>query len=1134
MSKDKDTLSLCDIHRRKFLQCIGFGSAIVVTTPVSGQLNIKLKPRDIVAVEKQPIRPDILKKPYETIRMLRSEDLLSLELRYHGFQRKGDRLHRVKDAAHLVVIFQPQAITEQAWAETQGGLETPVIPSRLFIGGESRLVFKIPSGMTTIPIEAGSLLRWDDYELVVNPRAKHETINPAARLGVKRKRFLNVESGVSQPHIGFNPYGLKGLTKTERRSLQFEEQKDGSTMSRREAIRAVRPGIGTVIADQRVRAPLDLETAIEVPNRLYLSPTKTAAWKHRVSLSEDPGLILETNRLFELWHTRLAEKTSHGIDDSDITLARRILRAIWADDANPEWQEPPVAKPDALLGTTSMKNVDRHCIVHESSNFLIKDYTPPPIRARRLFLSTLGAWLDSSFKVERDALENARANARANEGIIKYLNLLKWQHLQTLGREHYVEIVKAGFIFPFGHEAVHVTITERKPHRGTRTAANFQRQFVVITEPIKYYDPVDGAGRFMNTCFSAVEFVTTVSPLLDEKKIPIIQEKWARKVPQFKLGGESPDPMHFVIKSLDKPVSFVARATDLEGNSVDFSTQLVFVSTTFLANDSNLTNLVDAYNQPVPLGIENHVELGGQSVALASCDNHSATTTFASYRLLFNAQEYKEPDESQGFLPKVAELAISEPSFQRLTGKPISIAVELVDDRNDGHVFAKVKYPAKVDFSGQSDKTGGLASPNFQLTGLSKATGAFGGDLDQTINAAPQANSFFGVSGMPEPTLFGVFKLSELLNFGDDVLDAYDISKPLKDRDSRIPNLQSRETSTHWITSYRIKPEVNALPGSIVAFKTFGETVFEIETEVLIPKQKDSDQPTFTTDAFVKNFDVSLVQVGADYLISLHFKEVRFFVEAGRKADVSVSMGDMPISFGGPLSFINSFTQLIDPEGFYDPPYVDVSMSGIKCGYTLSLPNLQMGAFTLSHLALGAEVNLPFSGAPLTVGFRFCERQQPFTLTISCFGGGGFFGLELDLKGLRQIEAALEFGAAVSLNFGVASGGVSVMAGIYFKMVFDSPMNSTQLTGYVRINGAVSVLGLITASIELYMALTYLLDQDKAFGEASLKIKVEVLFISKTVTIRTQRTFAGSGKDPNFQMAITQDDWLEYCAAFAA
>jgi hypothetical protein len=97
-------------------------------------------------------------------------------------------------------------------------------------------------------------------------------------------------------------------------------------------------------------------------------------------------------------------------------------------------------------------------------------------------------------------------------------------------------------------------------------------------------------------------------------------------------------------------------------------------------------------------------------------------------------------------------------------------------------------------------------------------------------------------------------------------------------------------------------------------------------------------------------------------------------------------MANPSIVFGGPLSFINTINKLIPANGFSDPPYLEVSLTGIKCGYTLALPNLQLGAFTLSNLSMAAEVNLPFTGGPLTLGFRFCERQQPFTLTVSCLG----------------------------------------------------------------------------------------------------------------------------------------------------
>jgi len=382
--------------------------------------------------------------------------------------------------------------------------------------------------------------------------------------------------------------------------------------------------------------------------------------------------------------------------------------------------------------------------------------------------------------------------------------------------------------------------------------------------------------------------------------------------------------------------------------------------------------------------------------------------------------------------------------------------------------------------------------------------------------------------------LFGVFKLSDILDFVAGNKSAYDLSKPLMNRAPKIPNLVTEETATEFITSYVIKPELKNLDiGGFVGFKKQGGAEFVITTQVKA-KKKNPTTPEFSTSAWIKNFKIGIVKVDSDYLIGIDFKQIKFAVEAGKKADVSVDMGNPCIVFGGPLSFINEINKLIPSNGFNDPPYLDVSLTGIKCGYTLALPDLQLGAFSLSHMTLGAEVNLPFTGGPLTLDFRFCERHQPFTLTVLCLGGGGFFGMQLDLNGIRQIEAALEFGAAASVNFGVASGAVSIMAGIYFKMTFETDHNSTQLTGYVRINGAVSVLGLITASIELYMALTYLSDPGKAYGEASLKIKVEVLFFSTSVTIHTQKTFAGSGSDPNFQMALTAGDWQDYCGAFAA
>jgi hypothetical protein len=95
------------------------------------------------------------------------------------------------------------------------------------------------------------------------------------------------------------------------------------------------------------------------------------------------------------------------------------------------------------------------------------------------------------------------------------------------------------------------------------------------------------------------------------------------------------------------------------------------------------------------------------------------------------------------------------------------------------------------------------------------------------------------------------------------------------------------------------------------------------------------------------------------------------------------------------------------------------------------------------------------------------------------------------------------------------------------------------------------VLGLITASLELYLELKYEFESGKCAGKASLTIEVEVFVFSGSVTITCQKKFAGSNGDPTFrdlmgvnpalsladELALIGTDtayaWRDYCEAFA-
>ena len=123
---------------------------------------------------------------------------------------------------------------------------------------------------------------------------------------------------------------------------------------------------------------------------------------------------------------------------------------------------------------------------------------------------------------------------------------------------------------------------------------------------------------------------------------------------------------------------------------------------------------------------------------------------------------------------------------------------------------------------------------------------------------------------------------------------------------------------------------------------------------------------------------------------------------------------------------------------------------------------------------------------------------------------------------MKELEAALEFGATASLDIGVASGSVHMMAGIYFSLQRKDPGNdlAATLTGYLRVGGSLSVLG-ARHDLGRVQPDLHLREEGKAYGRATLTVQVEVAFFSKSVELTVERDFGGQGGDPTFRELFT-------------
>ena len=889
-------------------------------------------------------------------------------------------------------------------------------------------------------------------------------------------------------------------------------------------------------------------TALELPYRLILSPVSPARWLHQ------DGPVTHNDRT-ELWHTRLTtSKEDFGPDNAS------NVRAIWSEDYRLDEEEMfSVLKSPSLL-RMSLDCLDRKMLVKLMSGFNEKTggkpYKPLSSRAERLHLTALGALLD---------VEGNWPAHRPDE-----IDLQQWRHLSTLGRDHYVRVVYAGYLCPFGHAASLIKVTERKFESITdsgadakkRVAALRQRFFLIVRERVRRYngDAVGHVFNGNNFPFTQVEILTRVTPTLLEPGVGVSALKKAgaeiydpKVVPRMvfwpMIPGADPDSAQNFL--------FQVVATDLTGNRVTFAMPLLFVSETANKINKKIEQIMAAYNGEEES--RRQADLGGATVCFAPFDPTDESSDvkgdprLSTQSMIYAAGNLLNPiNDAPNFYPETDSAWVGIRPIQKLFGQPNAISQVTyplvykengLGPANKGMLFLILINKAhKLEFGGESsqaksDAVGALASPQMTILGLSKTIGPVSGEIpgDMTIADNVESNlanitsdTFKPDDFFKDATILGGISLSEILAE----------VKPLTS--DAVPKMLSRESAdkTKLYTTFNWKTEIknsDLLSLFIPNADKDRPTIFEINSNVTTALKEPSDS-SYEATAHLDNFKINLFG-----FIIIWFEELKFSAKKGQKPDVTVNLKSgeeaEAVQFGGPLEFVNTLRTYIPSNGFSDPPGLTITPSGLNASYSLDLPVLNIGIFSLSGASLGAAFCLPFDSNPASVRFNFSERQHPFSLTVSLLGGGGFFAIGVSSRGVQEIEAALEFGAAVAIDLGVASGGVEIKAGVYFHWLETVPDNgSVDFAGYIRLQGELSVLGIISASLTFNLQLAYHKEGGSSivWGEATLIVEIEVLFFSADVSVHCRRDFAGSDSDPKFiELIPEQITWDEYCDAFA-
>jgi hypothetical protein len=843
------------------------------------------------------------------------------------------------------------------------------------------------------------------------------------------------------------------------------------------------------------QAPSERESRLELPWRLLLTPSE-GVWAHL-----DHPFGGGSGRP-ELWTTRLAPAGANasGVGGGESPVGISLAQAspgIADPFENPPLSESPLsAHQRALIASQSV--VDGK----------------PAIAARQLMVSALGGWLDATGSWESG-------------------ELAEWQHRAAMGRDYHVLVSVRGALFPLGHPALYVEVSDRHCHLGASGSPAIlrKRRFIIVTEPVRQYAAgeladADGARYERAFPFSRVEIVTTVTPLLDA---PEPLGVGFDLPPWFEAPYWIPAETAFWPEAGGNQVRFAARGRDRAGRELEFAPPLIFIADADLASEIGPglgpalrePRLIDAVRGAYEDG-SGPLELGGQPLAFTAPlsaeeardrfhDDDPRAGTFEVTGARLSAGVADLPGDRVGFHPRLLELSVIVPSVRRLLGGSPPLAAHLAPEflrasDNPGELVLELDAPLPLSFSAQGDRSGGLVAPSFNATALSSRHGP----VNRVGLLGGKPADFFAGS---DATLLGVIELAKVIASLDP---------------ATAPKLVSTDTATAGGTnqppgfSYTFSAPLTESG----VFKPEGDS--HLDLIVKAPPTAGAGAG-LDIDCTLSGFRLELFP-GHD-LFHLHFAQARFHSPPAGKVEVAVDLRE--VEFRGVLSFVEGMRSLIPLKGFGDGQ-IDVSAAGVSSRYSTALPALSFGIFSLENIVLSGGFTVPFQGDPVGCSFGFSSRERPFLLTVSGFGGGGYLALVVDVGGVRQLEAGFEFGASLSMDFGVASGGVHILGGFVFALVGEAGT----LTGYLRMGGNVEVLGLVSVALELALTLIYEFTSGKMVGRAKLVLEVDIGLFSESVELECERRFGGSNGDPPLAeiMGPSEDGrdfpWREYAHAF--